>query len=148
MNEDFRDVLGLLLDAEARFLVVGAYALAAHGIPRATGDLDIWVEPTPENSARVWRAITAFGAPVESLKLAPEDLQRSGVVVQIGVPPRRIDLLTEITGVGFAEAWPGRTEHDVAGRSVPFLGRQALVKNKQAVGRLRDQADLEALGER
>ncbi len=148
MNDDFRDILGFLLDAGARFLVVGAHALAAHGIPRATGDLDLWVEPTPENAARVWRALLAFGAPVEAMKLSPSDFHQPGVVVQIGVPPRRIDFLTEITGVGFAEAWSGRAEHEVAGRRVPFVGRQTLVKNKRAAGRLKDLADLEALGEK
>ncbi len=148
MNDDFSDLLGSLLDAEARFLVVGAHALAVHGVPRATGDLDVWVEPTPANAARVWRALLAFGAPVEAMKLAPADFQRPAVVVQIGLPPRRIDILTEITGVTFEEAWAARCEHDVRGHRVPFLGRQALLKNKRAAGRSKDRADLDALGEK
>ena len=140
-------MLAALLDAGARFLVVGAHALAIHGVPRATGDLDVWVERSSENAARVWTALAAFGAPLDALQVQREDLTRPDLVVQIGVPPRRIDLLTDISGVDFKSAWAGRVLHQVGRLGVPFLGREALVANKGAAGRLKDRADLEALGE-
>jgi hypothetical protein len=147
LNEDFLDILRALLDEGARFLVAGAHALAVHGVPRATGDLDIWIDRDPANTEPVWRAIVRFGAPVESLDVSRDDLGRPGVVVQIGLAPRRIDLLTDLTGVDFASAWAGRVVRSVEGLDVPFLGRESLVQNKRATGRLKDLADLEALGE-
>ena len=148
MTEDWTDVLVSLLDAGARFLVVGAHALAVQGIPRATQDLDVWVEPTPENADRVWQALIRFGAPLAELQVDQADLLRPETVIQIGLPPNRIDLLTGITGVShFGVAWDARAESQIAGRTIPFLGRETLVANKRATGRLKDLADLEALGE-
>lgn len=103
MNDDFRDLLDALLQAGARFLIVGAHAMAVHGVPRATGDLDVWVSPEPANAERVWAALTSFGAPVGQLGVSREDLQKPGMVVQIGLPPRRIDFLTEVSGPDFDE---------------------------------------------
>ena len=108
MNDDFRDLLVALHDAGARFIVVGAYAMAVHGVPRATGDLDVWIESTQANADRAWRALCEFGAPVETLAVTREDLLRPGTVIQLGLPPRRIDLLTRITGVDFAETTDSR----------------------------------------
>jgi hypothetical protein len=147
MNEDFRDLLGALLEAGARFLVVGAHAMAVHGVPRATGDLDVWVAVDPENADRVVQALARFGAPLAAIGISRTDFLRADQVVQIGLPPRRIDLLTSISGVGFEDAWAGRVTHEVAGVRIPFLGREALVRNKRASGRTKDRADLEALGE-
>ena len=147
MNDDFRDLLAALLEAGARFLVVGAHAMAVHGVPRATGDLDVWIAADEANAQRVWDALLRFGAPVAAMGVRREDLTRADAVVQIGLPPRRIDLLTAITGVGFDEAWPARVTHQVAGLAIPFLGRAELVRNKRATGRAKDLADLEALGE-
>jgi hypothetical protein len=147
LNEDFLDILRALLAEDARFLVAGAHALAVHGVPRATGDLDIWIDRDPANSERVWRAIISFGAPVESLDVSVDDLCKPGFVVQIGLAPRRIDILTDLTGVAFEDAWTDRVVHSVEGVDVPFLGRRSLIQNKRAVGRLKDLADLEALGE-
>jgi hypothetical protein len=147
LNEDFRDLLAALLDAGAQFLVVGAHAVAVHGVPRATGDLDIWFNPDPPNVERVWKALTAFGAPLAALGFKQTDLLREDQVFQIGQPPRRIDMLTGISGVAFDEAWPGRVVAMIAGLDVPFIGREALVRNKRAAGRAKDLADLEALGE-
>jgi hypothetical protein len=147
VNEDFRDLLAALLAADARFLVVGAHAMAVHGVPRATGDLDVWIATDVANAARVWAALLQFGAPVSSLGVSETDLQRPDQVIQIGLPPRRIDILTSITGVKFEDAWGGRVSHDVGGMAVPFLGRAELVRNKRATGRTKDRADLEALGE-
>ena len=147
MNEDFLDLLKCLLEAGARFLVVGAHALAAHGIPRATGDLDVWIDRTPTNVERVWAALLSFGAPVAALGVTRGDLEAAGMTVQIGLPPRRIDLMTDITGVAFDEAWPSRVSRRVDTLDVPFIGRGELVRNKRAAGRPKDLADLEALGE-
>jgi hypothetical protein len=147
VNEDFRDLLAALLGVEARFLVVGAHALAVHGVPRATGDLNVWIAADPANAERVWSGLMRFGAPVATLGVRRDDLTQPDRVVQIGLPPRRIDILTSISGVAFDEAWPERVTHEVDGLVVPFLGRSALVRNKRATGRTKDQADLEALGE-
>jgi hypothetical protein len=140
MNRDFAEMLSALSAAGVEFLVVGAHAVAAHGHPRATGDLDIWVRPTPENAGRVWSALERFGAPLFDLRL--EDLGRPGVVFQIGVPPCRIDILTEITGVTFDEAWPGRLTTSVEGQTLAFIGRHELLTNKRAVGRPKDLGDV------
>lgn len=148
MTDDWFDVIAAMLDADVRFLIVGAHALAVHGVPRGTQDLDIWIEPTAENALRVRRALDDFGAPVDALGITTEDLVREATVIQFGLPPNRIDLLTALTGVAdFAAAWLGREEHEVRSRRVPFLGRSTLVANKRATGRTKDLADLEALGE-
>jgi len=148
LNQDFLDLLTALVQAGARFLVVGAHAMAVHGVPRATGDLDVWIARDPENADRVLAALARFGAPLEALGVSRDDLLRENEVLQVGLPPRRIDVLTSISGVSFAEAYPDRVRHDVGGLSIPFLGRAALVRNKRASGRTKDLADLEALGER
>ncbi|MCI0658308.1 MAG: hypothetical protein L0170_14750 [Acidobacteria bacterium] len=148
MNDDFRDLLAALLSVQARFLVVGAHALAVHGVPRATGDLDVWIDRDPANADKVWEGLVRFGAPLEALGFSRSDLTAAGSVIQIGIPPRRIDLFTEITGVEFDHAWSGRVTHQVGGLSVPFLGREELLANKRATGRQQDLADLEALGEK
>jgi hypothetical protein len=145
LNEDFRDILGLLQEEGARFLVVGAHAMAVHGVPRATGDLDVWIDRDAENAARVWKALVRFGAPVAALGVSQADLTRPDSVVQIGLPPRRIDLLTDITGVEFGRAWAGRVSAGMAGLEVPFLGRAELIANKRATGRPKDLADLAEL---
>lgn len=143
MNRDFVDLLRAFVDAEVRFLVVGAYALAIHGRPRATGDLDIWVEPTPDNAARVMRALAAFGAPLSEVSEA--DFTAPGVVYQIGVSPARIDVLTDLTGLTFAEAWPGRVSQLFGPLTVDFIGRDAFLRNKRATGRPKDLGDIEGL---
>jgi hypothetical protein len=148
VNEDFQDLLAALLEAEARFVVVGAHAMAVHGVPRATGALDVWIAPDPDNAARVWTALARFGAPMGALGFSVDDLTRPDQVMQIGLPPRRIDLLTAISGVAFEEAWAGRVAHEVGALRVPFLGRSELIRNKKAAARAKDLADLEALGER
>lgn len=147
VNSDFVDFLAALLSAEARFLVVGAHALAVHGVPRATGDIDVWIDRAPENVSRVWRALAEFGAPAEALGIRRSDFEAAEMVVQIGLEPRRIDVLTSVSGLTFEDAWPTRVVHRVADLEVPFLGRDALVRNKRASGRLKDLGDVEALGE-
>ncbi|HYN64232.1 MAG TPA: hypothetical protein VES36_06470 [Candidatus Limnocylindrales bacterium] len=143
MNPDFVDLLRAFSAADVRFLVVGAYALALYGRPRATGDLDIWIDPTPENATRVMRGLAAFGAPVHDVTEA--DLTRPGVTYQIGVVPGRIDILTELTGVEFAEAWPDRVRRPFGDVDVDFIGRDAFIRNKRATGRPKDLGDIEGL---
>lgn len=144
MNPDFVEMLAELHAAGADFLVVGAHAVAAHGRPRATGDLDLWVRSTPDNARRVFAALQRFGAPLEDLTVA--DLATPDVVYQIGVPPARIDILTSITGVTFEEGWASRITTAVGDLGVPVLGRDCLIQNKRAAGRPRDLADLADLG--
>jgi len=115
VNEDFRDLLAALVHANARFLVVGAHALAVHGVPRATGDLDVWIARDSTNAERVWTALVRFGAPVGAIGVDQSDLTHPDRVVQIGLPPRRIDILTAISGVEFDEAWPERVTHEMDG---------------------------------
>lgn len=147
MVEDFRDLLVELLRADARFLIVGAHALGVHGVPRATVDLDVWIDPAPENARRIWVALAAFGAPLETLQVREADFTRPEMVVQFGLPPYRIDILTGVSGVSFEEAWNERIEDQFEGVRVPFIGRAALIRNKRASGRMKDLADLESLGE-
>jgi hypothetical protein len=145
LHEDFREVLVLLAEAGAEFVIVGAYALAFHGAPRASGDIDLLVRASPENAERVVAALARFGAPLASARVTAADFSQPGVVYQIGLPPRRIDVLTEISGVSFDEAWASRVTAEIEGRTISFIGRAALLKNKQAAGRLQDLADVERL---
>ncbi len=144
MNRDYNDILSALSAEGAEFLIVGAYALGVHGIPRATGDIDIWVRPTPENAGRVMRALKRFGAAL--LDLTEEDLAAADTVFQMGVAPSRIDVMTGISGVTFAQAWPCRVTVAIEGLTVPVIGRDELLRNKAASGRPKDLADLAALG--
>ncbi len=143
MNRDFRDLLAEFNAHEVEFLVVGAHALAAHGYVRATEDLDIWVRPDPANAKKVLEALRAFGAPLHDL--TEIDLTQPGLVFQIGVAPLRIDVLTAIDEVDFAEAWPGRLITKFADQSVGVLSKEHLIKNKRATGRTQDLADVERL---
>ena len=143
MNPDFVDLLRAFIAADVRFLVVGAYALAHHGRPRATGGLDVWVAAEPENAERVMRALAVFGAPPSDVTAA--DFARPGVVLQIGVPPVRIDVLTELTGLQFIDAWRSREPGRFGSLTVDFLGREDLIRNKRATGRSKDLGDIEGL---
>lgn len=148
MSDPFRDAIRELQAANAKFLLVGAHALAIHGVPRATADLDIFVAADKTNAKRVWQALAAFGAPLESLGITVADLAKPDIVAQIGVPPYRIDVLTGLTGVRFKDAWARRFETTFEGLAeVPVISREDLIRNKRATGRTRDLADVEALGE-
>jgi hypothetical protein len=142
LNSDFADLLQELEQAGVEYVIVGAHAMAVHGVPRATGDLDVLIRPTQDNAARVVQALQAFGAPIDAHGVTADDLSTPGTVYQIGLPPRRIDILSEITGVDFDEAWSSRETHEVAGLRLPFLGREALIRNKRATGRDKDRTDL------
>lgn len=143
MNQDFLDLLRAFSAHNVRFVVVGAYALAVHGRPRATGDLDVWIDATADNAPRVIAALAAFGAPMTGL--AEADFSRPGIVFQMGLPPYRIDVLTQLTGLTFAEAWPERVRAPFGELDVDYIGREAFIRNKRATGRQRDLGDIENL---
>ncbi len=143
MSRDFRDLLAEFNAHGVEYLVVGAHALAAHGRVRATKDLDVWIRPDPPNAQRTLQALRAFGAPLHDLTEA--DLSQPGLIFQIGVPPVRIDVVTAIDGVDFAEAWPARLLTRFADQPVGVLSREHLIKNKRAAGRTQDLADVEWL---
>lgn len=145
LNQDYKDILSALNAEKVDYLIVGAYALAVHGVPRATGDMDIWIRMSPENAIRTWRALANFGAPLVELK--ERDLNTPGMVFQIGVAPCRIDLLTSIDAVDFEQAWSDRVETQVEGLKIPVIGRAHLIANKRAVGRPQDLADIARLGD-
>ncbi len=145
LNEDFVDLLRCLIADRVEFIIVGAHALAAHGLPRATGDLDVLVQPTTDNSQRVIKALERFGAPLAAHGVSQADFEVPENVYQIGLPPRRIDLLTSISGVPFDEAHASRIIVQIEGMALPVLGREALLKNKRAAGRPKDLLDVEML---
>jgi hypothetical protein len=140
LNQDFRDMLSCLKEEGVEFIVVGAYALAAHGFPRATGDIDIWVRNSPDNAGRVMAALAKFGAPLADL--TEQDFTAPDMVVQIGVQPCRIDITTGIDGIGFDEAWPNKVAITVDGLEVYVPSKDDLLKNKIASGRDKDQGDI------
>jgi len=122
---------------------VGAYGLAVHGLPRATGDLDIWVRPTPENARRVWQALLRFGAPLASMEV--KDFHDPNIVFRMGLPPNQVDLLMSVSGVTFDEAWPNRLERDIEGIKVFVIGRADQVRNKRSTDRPKDKIDADWL---
>lgn len=140
-NADFLDLADAFLAAQVEFLVVGAFALAQHGLLRATADIDFVVRPSPENARRVVEALRAFGAPLASASVSEADFATPGQTYQMGIKPRRIDILTELSGVTFDYAWSTRLTRDVFGRRLPFIGVAALRQNKLASGRPKDLAD-------
>lgn len=145
VQPDFKELLALFNDHRVSYLIVGGYALAFHGAPRFTGDLDILIKPDHENASRIVAALDAFG--FASLGLTESDFEQPDQVIQLGVAPVRIDLITSITGVSWDEAFTGRVVSSYGDVPVHYIGRQQFVLNKRATGRKRDLADLEALGE-
>ena len=142
-NPDFKDMLLALSDAKIDFLLVGAYAVAAHGHPRATGDLDLWVRPDAETAPKVYRVLAEFGAPLHDLTV--DDLATPGMVFQIGIEPSRIDILTAISGVAFDDAWENKLNIELDDIKLNIIGRDDLIVNKRACGRPKDIADAETL---
>lgn len=145
MNRDFVEMLTALSAEGVEFLIVGAYAVAGHGLPRATGDIDLWVRPSRDNATKVWNALERFGAPRS--RLTPESFTERDIVYQIGLPPNRIDILTDIDGVTFDEAWRDRVPCPVEGESFSMISRHHLLANKRASGRPQDLADVARLEE-
>lgn len=144
IQSDFRELLELLNAYKVEYIIVGGYALAFHGAPRYTGDIDILVKPAPENAHRILKALDDFG--FGSIDLTVKDFKKQDNVVQLGVPPVRVDIMTTITGVNWKDALSGSVEGKYSDISVKFIGLNEFVLNKRAVGRKKDLSDLEALG--
>ncbi|MBM3121189.1 MAG: hypothetical protein FJZ97_03255 [Chloroflexi bacterium] len=144
LNQDFREFIASLNASGVHYLVVGGYAVALHGHPRYTKDIDVWLEATPDNAARVIDALDAFG--FASLGLTQADFLAPDQIIQLGFPPNRIDLLTSLSGVDFADSYPARVQVDIDGLPVDFIDLENLKKNKRAAARAQDIADLENLG--
>ncbi len=145
LNEDYRDILQILSDEKVKFLLVGAYALAAHGYPRATMDIDIWIMQSLDNADAVLRALRRFGTPLQNL--TRQDLQRNDTVFQIGVAPRRIDIITTASGLEFEETYANSLTMDIDGIEIHIPSLADLIRNKRASGRTKDIADAEVLEE-
>ncbi len=145
VQKDFKELLELFNGHKVEYMIVGAYALAYYGAPRFTGDIDIFVHPSPENAQKILSALADFG--FGSLNLKVDDFQTPDSVLQLGVPPVRIDIITSITGVSWEEADKGKREGLYGDVPVHFLGREQYIANKRAIGRKKDLADLESLGE-
>ena len=143
LHKDLKEFIASLNSHDVDYLIVGAFALAFHGVPRYTGDIDILVRATPENAANVAQVLKEFS--FASLGLSASDFVQPEQVIQLGYPPNRIDLLTSITGVQFEDAWAKRVSGELHGIAVYFIGRDSLIQNKKATGRTQDKADLEAL---
>ncbi|MEI8094593.1 MAG: hypothetical protein WCG80_10290 [Spirochaetales bacterium] len=143
LNPDFKELLRLFHDQGVEYLVVGGYAMAGHGHPRFTGDLDLWIWSSPENASKIMETLRQFG--FGSLGLSERDFERPQQVIQLGYPPSRIDLLTDIDGVSFRECWARRVEIPVDGLVLPTIHLDDLIANKRASGRLQDLADVEKL---
>jgi hypothetical protein len=140
---DFDEFVGSLIAHGVEFVIVGAYALAFHGAPRFTGDLDILVRPTLANATRLLSALDSFGFPIEGL--TPETIVDRRRMLEMGVPPVQIHVMSAITGVEWDEAWSARVQGALGNHTVPFLGREAYLRNKRAAGRPKDLADIDAL---
>ena len=146
MNPHFRDLLSALTAEGAEFLVVGAYALAVHGLPRATGDIDIWVRPKRDNAQRIWQALLNFGAPLSGMKL--EDFHTPDIVFRMGRAPSQIDILTSVSGLTFDDAWPNRVEQVVQGIKVSVISPADQIRNKRSTDRPKDKLDADWLERR
>jgi predicted nucleotidyltransferase len=142
-SRDFREFIELLIKNKAEYLIVGGYAVGIHGHPRYTGDLDIWLNPTPQNAELILKSVNEFG--FSSFNLSQSDFTKAGNVIQLGYPPLRIDLLTEIDGVAFEECFKNRKEVLIEDLKVNFISHDDLLKNKKATGRPRDIDDIENL---
>ena len=143
LSPDFKELLALFNENEVEYLLVGGYALAIHGHPRYTGDLDIWVLSKTENAEKVLQSLHAFG--LGSLQFQSEDFSTPNQVVQLGYPPLRVDLMTSIDGVDFDEAWKRRKTIELEGLMIPVISKEDLIANKKVTGRYQDLADVEKL---
>jgi len=144
VQPDFRDLLALLNEHKVDYIIIDAYALAFHGAPRYTGDIDIYVKPNPMNAQRIMAALDEFGFGSVGLKI--QDFESPDKVIHLGVPPVRVDIITSITGVSWEEAFSGRVEGKYGDIPVHYIGREQFISNKRALGRKKDLADIEALG--
>ena len=144
-QQDFKELLALLNEHKVEYVIVGGYALAFHGAPRYTGDHDILVKPDSRNAERILAALDNFG--FGELDISTADFEKPDVVVQLGVAPVRVDIITSLTGVDWEQTYSGRVRGQYGDVPVDYIGREQFIANKRAVGRKRDIADLESLGE-
>lgn len=145
VQPDFRELLELFNKHQVEFMLVGGYALAYHGAPRYTGDMDLFVHISSQNAARIMAALKEFG--FGSVGITAEDLQEENMVIQLGVPPVRVDIVTSLTGISWQDAYSNRVQGKYGDVPVSYIGRDQFISNKKATGRKKDLADLEALGE-
>ena len=145
LNKDFKEFLELLNKHHVDYMVVGGFALAFHGAPRYTGDIDIWIRSNRQNADSLIKALNDFGFNLPNLKA--EDFCEPDQIVQLGLPPVRIDILTSISGVSWDEAFPGMIREVFQETRIPFIGKEAYLKNKHSSGRPKDIADIDAMGE-
>ena len=145
LNKDYKEMLQILLNNEVKFLIVGAYAMGAYGYPRATGDFDIWIEASLDNSRKIYKSLSEFGSPLSDI--AKDTFTKKGIIFQIGVAPRRIDIITHIDGVDFQEAYQSKENIEIEKLSIPFISKENLIKNKQSTGREKDKLDVNYLKE-
>jgi len=143
LNDDYKEMLSILLDEKVKFLVIGAFALGTYGYPRATGDIDIWVEASEDNSKKVFKSLVRFGAPTDHIEA--KDFEKKGIIFQIGIAPRRIDITTVIDGVNFEDSYPKRKTVNIAGIDIPVISREDLILNKESTGREKDILDVKML---
>lgn len=145
LNEDYKEMLQILLDNEIKFLVVGAYAMGVYGYPRATGDIDIWVWTSAENSDKIFKSLKQFGAPLHQIN--DKTFAEQGVIFQIGVAPRRIDIITRVDGLDFSKAYENRREITIENMRIPVISKEDLIKNKESTSREKDALDAKQLRE-
>jgi len=143
LNQDYKDILSILSAHKVDFMLVGAFAMAYHGYPRATGDIDIFFRPDPHNAKKVWDSLEEFGAPTNQITL--QDLQTPGTIFQVGISPRRIDFINRISGVTFDEAYSDRKSVEISGLPVNILSLEKLILNKSSSGRPKDLVDVQTL---
>jgi hypothetical protein len=143
LNEDYKEMLQILLNNEVKFLIVGAYAMGAYGYPRATGDFDIWIEASAENSKKIHKSLSEFGASL--LDITEKAFAEKNIIFQIGVAPRRIDMITHIDGVIFEEAYKTKELIEIESLKIPFISKENLIKNKQSTNREKDKIDVSYL---
>ena len=143
LNEDYKEMLQLLLEEQVDFMIIGAYALGVHGYPRATADIDIWVKPNDINSRKLYKALARFGAPLDKIKI--DEFSMEGIIFQIGVIPRRIDIITKIDGVKYEEADEDKIIVKIEGLKIPVISLDTLIKNKMSTGREKDELDIKTL---
>ncbi|MFH1360410.1 MAG: hypothetical protein ABIJ41_05155 [Candidatus Omnitrophota bacterium] len=146
IQSDFKDLLALLNKHQVKYLIVGGYALAFHGAPRMTGDLDLLVEASPNNAQKILKALSEFG--FGNVGLNTNDFVQPKKAIQLGIPPVRVDILTSLSGVSWAQAYTSKEQGKYGDVSVFYISRELFLSNKRAIGRKKDEADVEALGEK
>ena len=146
LNEDYKEILQILLKNKVKFLIVGAYAMGAYGYPRATGDFDIWVDTSLANSRKIYKSLSEFGALLKDI--SEKTFCKEGIIFQIGVAPRRIDVITKIDGVNFKQAYSHKEKIKIEKLTIPFLSKDDLIKNKKSTGREKDKLDIKYLQKR